>query len=112
MRLCFAAMVIAGCVGGLLNAQQVQPGTKATGLPVNDPVLERVLREWPDGRISTVGHPGEWAYEQGVLLDGVTALWRVTGVVCRRALALLALTSGRSTVTPWRRASSTRDCGE
>jgi len=79
MRLCFAAMVIAGCVSGLLNAQQVQPEAKATGLPSNDPVLERVLREWPEGRISTVGHPGEWAYEQGVLLDGVTAMWRVTG---------------------------------
>ncbi len=79
MRLCFAAMVIAGCVTGLLNAQQVQSGTKATGLPANDPVLERVLHEWPEGRITTVGHPGEWAYEQGVLLDGVTAVWRVTG---------------------------------
>jgi rhamnogalacturonyl hydrolase YesR len=26
-----------------------------------------------------VGHPGEWAYEQGTLLDGVTAVWRATG---------------------------------
>ena len=59
---------------------QEKPSTaEATGLPANDPVLERVLHEWPEGRISTVGHPGEWAYEQGVLLDGVTAMWRVTG---------------------------------
>jgi hypothetical protein len=36
----------------------------------------------------------------------------VSGPVSRMALASLALTSGRSTVTPWRRASSTRDCGE
>ena len=79
MRLCVAAAVIAGCVGGLLNAQQVQPEAKATGLPVNDPVLERVLREWPEGRISTVKNPGEWAYEEGTLLDGVTAMWHVTG---------------------------------
>lgn len=79
MRLCVAAMVIAGCVTGLLNAQQVQPEAKATGLPANDPVLERVLREWPDGRVTTTKNPGEWAYEEGTLLDGVTAVWRVTG---------------------------------
>jgi unsaturated rhamnogalacturonyl hydrolase len=48
-------------------------------LPANDPVLERVLREWPEGRVSTVKNPGEWAYEEGVLLDGMTAMWRVTG---------------------------------
>jgi unsaturated rhamnogalacturonyl hydrolase len=42
-------------------------------------VLDRVLREWPDGHVTTTGHPGEWAYEEGVLLDGVTALWKVTG---------------------------------
>lgn len=74
-----AAMVIAGCVGGLAGAQQVQTEGKATGLPVNDPVLNRVLSQWPDGRIDTTKNPGEWAYEEGVLLDGVTALWRVTG---------------------------------
>ena len=51
MRLCFAAMVIAGCVTGLANAQQAAPESKATGLPANDPVLERVLHEWPEGRI-------------------------------------------------------------
>lgn len=79
MRLCFAAMVVAGCVGGVLHGQQVQSEAKATGLPSNDPVLQRVLREWPDGRVDTVKNPGEWAYEQGVLLDGVTAMWRVTG---------------------------------
>ncbi len=79
MRLWVAAMVMAGCVSGLAGAQQQQAEAKATGLPANDPVLERVLREWPEGRVSTVKNPGEWAYEEGVLLDGVTAMWRVTG---------------------------------
>ncbi len=50
-----------------------------SGLPANDPVLDRVLREWPEGRIDTMKDPGEWAYEEGVLLDGITAMWRVTG---------------------------------
>jgi unsaturated rhamnogalacturonyl hydrolase len=49
------------------------------GGEVSNPVLERVLREWPDGRISTVKEPGAWTYEEGVLLDGVVAEWRVTG---------------------------------
>jgi len=46
--------------------------------PVN-PVVERVLREWPAGVITTVKNPGEWSYEQGVLLDGMIAEWRATG---------------------------------
>ena len=46
---------------------------------VQDPVLERVLSHWPEGRVDTVKRPGEWTYEEGVLLDGVLAEWRVTG---------------------------------
>jgi hypothetical protein len=44
-----------------------------------DPVLERVLREWPEGVVTTVKRPGEWTYEEGVLLDGMIAEWRTTG---------------------------------
>jgi unsaturated rhamnogalacturonyl hydrolase len=44
-----------------------------------DPVLERVLREWPGGNIATVKRPGEWTYEEGTLLDGMIAEWRATG---------------------------------
>lgn len=86
-RLC-ACLAMVSLGGGLglgtvaAAAQQASapsPTTAATGLPVNDPVLDRVLRTWPAGRIDTVKNPGEWAYEEGVLLDGVTALWRVTG---------------------------------
>lgn len=44
-----------------------------------DPVLERVLTAWPEGRVDTMKRPGEWTYEEGVLLDGVLAQWRVTG---------------------------------
>ncbi|HEY4355326.1 MAG TPA: glycoside hydrolase family 88 protein [Acidobacteriaceae bacterium] len=44
-----------------------------------NPVLERVLAQWPGGRIDTVKKPGQWAYEEGTLLDGVAAEWRVTG---------------------------------
>jgi unsaturated rhamnogalacturonyl hydrolase len=59
-------------------AQVAQDGTRATRAG-NDPVLQRVLKEWPEGRVDTVKHPGQWSYEEGVLLDGVAAEWRVTG---------------------------------
>ena len=53
--------------------------TMATEGPEHDAVLERVLREWPAGKVDFAKHPGSWGYEEGVLLDGVTAEWRVTG---------------------------------
>src|SRR5579875_3895832 len=64
-----------------VQAQTAQEtsGSEESGLPSKDPVLNRVLREWPEGQVSTMKTPGEWAYETGVLLDGVTAMWRVTG---------------------------------
>jgi unsaturated rhamnogalacturonyl hydrolase len=66
-------------VSPVAHAQEKASETEATGLPVNDPVLDRVLREWPDGHVTTTGHPGAWAYEEGTLLDGITALWHVSG---------------------------------
>jgi unsaturated rhamnogalacturonyl hydrolase len=62
---------------------QVPGGQVATaargGRSVGDPVLRRALAEWPEGRVDTVKHPGQWGYEEGVLLDGMAAEWRVTG---------------------------------
>lgn len=46
---------------------------------LNDPVLNRVLHDWPAAQITTQKNPGAWSYEEGTLLDGVTALWRQTG---------------------------------
>src|ERR1700761_1899418 len=64
--------------GVLLLTSAVCTQAQTNSTPTN-PVVERVLREWPEGRIATVKHPGEWGYEQGVLLDGIAAEWRVTG---------------------------------
>jgi unsaturated rhamnogalacturonyl hydrolase len=55
---------------------QTQTLAPRTGI---NPVLERVLKQWPEGRIDTQKEPSEWSYEEGVLLDGVTAEWRITG---------------------------------
>jgi unsaturated rhamnogalacturonyl hydrolase len=41
-------------------------------------MAQTVIKQWPDGVISTTGHPGEWGYEEGVLLDGMAAEWHAT----------------------------------
>jgi unsaturated rhamnogalacturonyl hydrolase len=38
-----------------------------------------VMRQWPAGVISTLKSPGEWGYEEGVLLDGMFAEWQQSG---------------------------------
>jgi unsaturated rhamnogalacturonyl hydrolase len=58
------------------QTMQVHPTAPRQG---SDPVLERVLTAWPEGRVDTLKHPGQWGYEEGVLLDGVAAQWRATG---------------------------------
>jgi unsaturated rhamnogalacturonyl hydrolase len=37
-----------------------------------------VLKQWPAGMVSTENSPGKWAYEEGVLLDGMAAEWHTT----------------------------------
>jgi unsaturated rhamnogalacturonyl hydrolase len=38
-----------------------------------------VIQQWPAGVVSTTGNPGQWAYEEGVTLDGIAAEWHATG---------------------------------
>ncbi len=37
-----------------------------------------VIKMWPTGAVLTTAHPGEWGYEEGVLLDGMAAEWHST----------------------------------
>jgi unsaturated rhamnogalacturonyl hydrolase len=37
-----------------------------------------VIKMWPAGVVTTTAHPGVWAYEEGVLLDGMAAEWHST----------------------------------
>jgi unsaturated rhamnogalacturonyl hydrolase len=60
---------IAGAQTTVHTAQHAKPNV----------VLQRVLREWPEGRIANAKNPGEWDYQEGVLLRGMIAEWRVTG---------------------------------
>jgi unsaturated rhamnogalacturonyl hydrolase len=37
-----------------------------------------VIKQWPAGMVLTENKPGEWAYEEGVVLDGMAAQWHVS----------------------------------
>ena len=41
-------------------------------------MAESVIREWPAGVVTTENKPGVWAYEEGVLLDGMATQWQAT----------------------------------
>jgi unsaturated rhamnogalacturonyl hydrolase len=72
---------VAAAVGmaavGTVWGQAAQPVSTGIAADENNPVLQRVLREWPQGKVPSVKHT--WSYEEGTLLDGVTAEWHVTG---------------------------------
>ena len=72
-------MAAAASAGHAQSTTEASAPQTAAVVESQNQVLERALREWPGGKISTVKNPGEWAYEQGVLLDGMAAEWRVTG---------------------------------
>jgi unsaturated rhamnogalacturonyl hydrolase len=69
MRL-FAASVLVVCALAHGSAL-AQDATSAK-------MAESVIREWPAGMVTTENKPGEWAYEEGVLLDGMAAQWHAT----------------------------------
>lgn len=70
----FAAVVVLGLAGAQSAVGQVDLNSPSAKM------AETVIKIWPDGMISTVGHPGVWAYEEGVLLDGMAAEWHSTAV--------------------------------
>jgi unsaturated rhamnogalacturonyl hydrolase len=56
-------------------------GLAQTGQPQVSPtqkMARTVIEQWPAGMVSTIKSPGHWAYEEGVLLDGITAEWQAT----------------------------------
>ena len=81
LRRCSAVSVLALCAAVALAQNDVPrpAGHPATEHKGGDAVLERVLREWPEGRIDTLREPALWSADEGLLLDGVIAEWRATG---------------------------------
>ena len=39
-----------------------------------------IMQQWPKGMVATQNRPGEWGYEEGVLLDGLAAQWHTTAI--------------------------------
>jgi unsaturated rhamnogalacturonyl hydrolase len=69
MKLVAAALAVCGCVAVQGVAQSSSPSAK---------MAETVIKQWPAGVVTTQSKPGEWAYEEGVLLDGMAAEWHTT----------------------------------
>ncbi len=70
-----AALVACGCVA----AQGVWAQSPASGsASASAKMAETVMKQWPAGVVTTQSKPGEWAYEEGVLLDGMAAEWHTT----------------------------------
>jgi unsaturated rhamnogalacturonyl hydrolase len=69
--------VLALAVLGMLVRVCGAQGVIAEGSPSRE-MAAAVIKMWPKGMISTVAHPGAWAYEEGVLLDGMAAEWHST----------------------------------
>lgn len=82
--LAFAAVATVGAFSGPALASPPAPATHAAPAAFAQPhtpaeqMAATILREWPAGVISTIKSPGQWGYEEGVLLDGMFAQWRVT----------------------------------
>src|SRR5271170_4546792 len=73
----FAVLVAFGWVAMQWALSVVAQGLDAQASPSR--VMARtVIKQWPAGVVSTIGHPGEWGYEEGVLLDGMAAEWHAT----------------------------------
>lgn len=52
-------------------------GQSPASLSPSQKMANAVVKDWPAGSSSVTG-PGQWAYEEGVLLDGLGAEWHTT----------------------------------
>jgi unsaturated rhamnogalacturonyl hydrolase len=69
--------LVALVVVGLLARVGVAQGVIAEDSP-SRAMAATVIKMWPTGAVLTTVHPGVWAYEEGVLLDGMAAEWHST----------------------------------
>jgi unsaturated rhamnogalacturonyl hydrolase len=74
----FAASMVLGCAVAQGAWAQGSSSVSASA-PASIKMAKTVIKQWPAGVITTESHPGEWAYEEGVLLDGMAAEWHTTG---------------------------------
>jgi unsaturated rhamnogalacturonyl hydrolase len=70
----FAVAMVFGCALAQVAVGQIDLGSPSAKM------AETVIKQWPAGMVTTENHPGVWAYEEGVLLDGMAAEWHSTAV--------------------------------
>jgi unsaturated rhamnogalacturonyl hydrolase len=74
----FATTLILGSAAGVPAQKVIVPHPAAPPSPAGK-MAATAIQQWPAGVVSTTGNPGKWAYEEGVLLDGIAAEWHATG---------------------------------
>jgi unsaturated rhamnogalacturonyl hydrolase len=65
-----------GILAGAVSA--VGQGPVNSGATPAQTMAATVIKEWPAGVVSTIKSTGVWGYEEGTLLDGMTAEWHAT----------------------------------
>jgi unsaturated rhamnogalacturonyl hydrolase len=60
-----------------LSASSAAPAAGQAG-PLSVRVADSSLARWPEALVNDPGKPEKWAYEQGVLLEGIGDVWRAT----------------------------------
>jgi unsaturated rhamnogalacturonyl hydrolase len=70
-----ALIALAAALSAVLPASAQTP---AEARSQTERMASTVMHAWPAGVITTIKNPGSWSYEEGVLLDGMTAEWRIT----------------------------------
>jgi unsaturated rhamnogalacturonyl hydrolase len=53
-------------------------GQGAGARKASEAMAASVMKAWPNGSVLTTKSPGQWGYEEGVLLDGIAAEWEQT----------------------------------
>jgi unsaturated rhamnogalacturonyl hydrolase len=62
----------------LLGGVSVAVAQESPAAQATQKMAATVMKEWPGGVVTTVGHPGAWGYEEGTMLDGIAAEWHVS----------------------------------
>ena len=73
-----ARVAMVGMGLALVLGQVAVAETAAAETPAQQ-MVATVMKTWPAGKVTTQNNPGTWGYEEGVLLDGIAAMWHVTG---------------------------------
>jgi len=69
------------CVAGSQAVVQpkAQSGVRSKAVPLSERVADEAMQRWPEGNLNEDHSPQVWQYQEGTLLQGMTATWRRSG---------------------------------